>query len=480
MITKTRVKFLVTGVVVSIVLVLSAFRLVRFLETRDHRFERMGSPVQMTANWLNQIPVARRSKALESMYERSPMFRWIPMKLVQQDGHVIFPYGAYSKVNIGELPDFVHRGGPPGPPPGGPGMGPEHDNPIEKIALEGQPPQYLVVQMPRPHPEHDSFRKRFIIATTVLTAALTLGIFATIAFMLFYFRGQARTMDRVIYDLKHGRLNSRISINRADELSRTMLKFNEMADEIESLVTTLRRSESSRRQLMSELTHDLRTPIASMRNATETILEMGDKLPPEKHQQLLRTSLTEAEYLSGLVDDLLFLSDVVEPNYRKEVQRINLFDLIQKEAFQLEELYDDIQWTIQEPQRPYVIEGDRRLLRRLFRNALQNAFSYATSTIEVSFVAKNGNIHVCITDDGPGFSREDLTNYGERKFSRALHQKSNQISIGLGSVIMASIASMHDGTILPGNCPEGSPLCGALVQVVLPEPDPDFQAGTDA
>src|SRR5262249_2643324 len=122
---------------------------------------------------------------------------------------------------------------------------------------------------------------------------------------------------------------------RLDELGQAMNRFNKMADEIERLVERLRSTEKSRIALLQDLTHDLRTPIASLKNLLATIEKKRQSRQDNDAEiisEMLSLSQREVDYLEKLVEDLLFLAQVSEPRYRVEQDLVSLLEIVDLES----------------------------------------------------------------------------------------------------------------------------------------------------
>ena len=110
------------------------------------------------------------------------------------------------------------------------------------------------------------------------------------------------------------------------------------------------------------------------------------------------------------------------------------------------------------------IRGDSHLLRRLFRNAFENAFSFAQSKVEVELRRNGTGVAVVVRDDGRGFNDIALAGFGEKRGTRSLtNNAEGRISVGLGSVIMRAVVQVHGGSLSARNRP-GS---GAEVEMLI-------------
>lgn len=323
----------------------------------------------------------------------------------------------------------------------------------------GRPPR---MEEPRPMP----FAGIYIIQTVALFGAVLI----TVLGLVWSLRAKAKLAEDVISDMRKGNLKARFPISHSDEVGQIMISFNKMADEIEYLVESLRKTESSRRDLLRELAHDLRTPIASMRTLLETIFENQDRLSPEKMKEILKTALQEINYFSNLVDDLLFLGRVEEPGYRVSHESCDLAELIRDEVSAVSGRSANVDCKFEIPD-SVPFKGDAQLLKRLLRNGLENAISYARSEVKVSLEQQDHKLVMSIDDDGAGFSENALKSFGHKKFSREFFNegaKGKRISIGLGSVIMKSIVDVHRGEITAENRRNEGLVTGARIKVIFP------------
>jgi len=356
----------------------------------------------------------------------------------------------------------------PGPGGGLPGLQPV------LVRLDGIPRQYLLIdftEMPGPEPS-PLFP---IIGILSLVLSLALGIGATMAIIYFSVKKGVIQADNVISELQGGNLKARFQINRRDEFGQAMKRFNFMADEIEKLVNNLRNVEQARTKLLQELAHDLRTPIASLKSIIETFDSSHDKLTSEVKQELSSLALKEIEYFGRLVEDLLFLAQVKEPNYKNKQTLINVNEILTEEAEDCRLRYEHqgkkVMLEKNTADKPLFLSGDQDLIRRLFRNAFENAFSFAKSKVTVDMKSFEENfVQISIQDDGPGLTEANIESFGFRRVTRKLDSAPNgRLSVGLGSVVMRTIVEAHRGQIKISNLVDARHVViGANIEVLLP------------
>jgi len=437
--------------------------------------EKPARPTEIISMLIDEADPSKRLELVNAISVNQKKFP-LQVYIVDQKNKIRSPYKEQGKTikfeasvrNAEDGPESFRRrrrplfpirlwGRPPHPPP--------HHLENSRRKLKGTDDQYLVF---KPKLRKKAQNKSFFLSLSALLGSLFLGIVCTIAFMVLIFRRQNRSMDEVIEKMKKGDLKARVHLGRFDEFAQSKIKFNEMAEEIEVLVNSLRRAESSRKHLMSELAHDLRTPIASLKSLLELILNRKNVLGEEKIQSLLKTSVKEVDYFSLLVDDLLFLGQVNLPQYRKKDSKINISKLINLEVSDLASRYEHLELKLSFKDDLY-LNFDKKLMTRLMRNVLENSFSFARSEVSI-LIEKTQTGFMCFTfkDDGPGFSEQNLISFGKKKFSRQMNLNSGErISIGLGSVIMQSIVDSYGGWIEVSNNTEKNRIQGAVVKIFL-------------
>lgn len=328
-----------------------------------------------------------------------------------------------------------------------------------------------------------------ILPIVFLILSVLLGVWMGLIILFRSLQKNALLADSVIAELRNGNLKARFPIKKMDEVGQLMDRFNQMASEIERLVEQLRNVEQSRTKLLQELAHDLRTPITSLKNILETINNKRYALQENIYNEMISLSLKEVSYFERLVEDLLLLAQTTDLKYHpNEDNPVVINELISDEIENMTTQYfsdenKKINVTTNIPEEDIEISGNRYLLQRLFRNALDNAFSFAKNSVTVYITTENnesneGNeikkakkLVIIIEDDGSGFSNETLNSFGKKRFTRVVGTTINgRPSIGLGSVIMKSVVDIHHGTIEVKNIISVNTniVTGASVKIILP------------
>jgi two-component system, OmpR family, sensor histidine kinase MprB len=231
-----------------------------------------------------------------------------------------------------------------------------------------------------------------------------------------------------------------------DELSRLARSFNATLDELE-------RSVESQRQLVADASHELRTPIASLRANIQT-LEDANRLPPGELAALRADIVEELDELTALVADVVELARGAKPSESLDDVRI---DEVVGAAVERARARAGDRAEIRAALEPAVLVGDPERIQRAVSNLLDNAIKWSPPGGLVEVTLADGVLTV--RDHGAGFEPEDLGRVFER-FYRADRARGKPGS-GLGLAIVKQAAEAHGGSVAAENAPGG----GALLRL---------------
>jgi signal transduction histidine kinase len=331
--------------------------------------------------------------------------------------------------------------------------------PLQIVRLSNPVARYLIVRNLRGPPGGKIFGLQAFFILITFATSLFLAIFLLFCFL----RKKAKEAEDVIERMGKGELGVRFSIKSIDHFSGLMAKFNELADEIERLVLNLRVTEKARSMIIRELGHDLRTPITSIRSAAETLIEYKSELSEGQTNELHSVLVQDSFYLSTLIDQLTFLNSMDEPTYSFPDSEVSLHELLEQ-GLKKREMGSKLRWSIDAES--LLISANVSLMTRLVSNALDNAFRYAVSEVNVSAKKKRGNLEIIILDDGPGLSTDQIMLFGKRdpNSPRVVHKEQHS---QLGSVIMSKICRAYGGSAAISNRLRGGVVVGAELKLSL-------------
>ncbi|MGA9284048.1 MAG: HAMP domain-containing sensor histidine kinase [Solirubrobacteraceae bacterium] len=239
-------------------------------------------------------------------------------------------------------------------------------------------------------------------------------------------------------------LSQRLPSEGRDELARLAASFNATLDALE-------RSVEAQRNLVADASHELRTPIASLRANIQTLAD-ADRLPPEDQAGLRADIVSELDELTRLVGDVVELARGTE---RKGAIGDVALDEIVSGAVQRSQRRSDLAFHVS--MEPTLVSGVADRIDRAVSNLLENACKWSPPGEPVEVDLKDGLL--TIRDHGPGFAESDLPHVFER-FYRADAAR-RQPGSGLGLAIVRQAAEAHGGSVVAENAPGG----GALVRI---------------
>ncbi|HEV7460579.1 MAG TPA: HAMP domain-containing sensor histidine kinase [Solirubrobacteraceae bacterium] len=302
------------------------------------------------------------------------------------------------------------------------------------------------IQVARPLKEEDDVLRNLVIVLVIIGAAGIavaglLGLFVARTALAPIARFTRRT-EKLTGDPD---LSLRLEVEGKDELARLARSFNATLDALESSV-------ASQRHLVADASHELRTPIASLRANVQT-LEEAHRLSPEEARSLHADIVEELDELTALVGDVVELAR--DPRTSAEVDDVRLDEIAAAQVERAQRRAGNL--TFETDLEPTIVSGQPDRINRAVSNLLDNArkWSPPDGTIQVSLL--DGTL--AVRDHGPGFDEVDLPHVFDR-FYRAGAARSMPGS-GLGLAIVRQAAMSHGGFARAENAPDG----GALLTV---------------
>jgi len=223
-------------------------------------------------------------------------------------------------------------------------------------------------------------------------------------------------------------------------------------------------SEKLRNVLLSAISHDFRTPLATIIGSASTLRDSDVTLDEPRRRALLDTLLHEAARMNRLVGNLLDLTRFSEGRVELKRDWVAIDELIGAVLTRLHDLLEKHPVSLNLPQDPPLVPGDEVMLEQVLSNLLENAARHtpAGTAIDISAMIASSDLAVTVRDHGPGFPAGQETRVFE-KFHQA-RRESAQSGFGLGLAICKAIVEAHGGTITARNAPGG----GAEFRFTLP------------
>ncbi len=253
-----------------------------------------------------------------------------------------------------------------------------------------------------------------------------------------------------ISKIADGNLNEKIEVKGDDELSYIAKSLNDMTDRIDILMNKERVAEKTKNELITNVAHDLRTPLTSIIGYME-LLSLDKRLDIETRQKYIEVVFMKAKRLEKLIEDLFSFTKL---NHGKIAMKVDTVDIVMLVNQLLEDFYPtlserDLEYEMNSSDPSIFIKADGNLLARLFENLISNAIKYGAhgKIIRVNIRREKENVVVVITNYGYVIPEKELGNIFD-KFYRVEQSRSEDTGgTGLGLAIVKNIVGMHKGTV---------------------------------
>ena len=282
-----------------------------------------------------------------------------------------------------------------------------------------------------------------------------LGILVFSAAFLFLQHKSMGYMGKIsaaVQNISEGDLNTSIEGVGDDELSAMAANLNKMVGDIRDLMERERESERTKNELITNIAHDLRTPLTSIIGYLELLSgEQGEKLPPEMEKKYIEIAYSKAKRLEKLIEDLFGFTKMT---YGKVVMKVSQVDIIKLLSQLLEEFYPsfadhNLTYELTSNVPAKVIMADGNLLARLFDNLINNAIKYGAEgkRILVNVHADEEIAAISVTNFGYVIPAEELPLLFDKFYRVEQSRAASTGGTGLGLAIAKNIVDMHGGTI---------------------------------
>jgi signal transduction histidine kinase len=237
----------------------------------------------------------------------------------------------------------------------------------------------------------------------------------------------------------------------ADEIDRLGHTYNQMADRIIDQLQELRDNDSARRDLIANVSHDLRTPLASLRGYLDTLLLKGDALSERERAFYLETAARQSERLGNLVAQFFELAKLDAGDIKLTREPFVIEELIQDvvQQFRIRAEGKGVELSMAGGGRSHFANADIGLTERALGNLIDNAIRHTESggSVTVSIRADGSMIEITVADTGSGIPKEALPHVFERSFTLDRSRSSASGGSGLGLAITKRIVELHGGRI---------------------------------
>ena len=297
-----------------------------------------------------------------------------------------------------------------------------------------------------------------ILDIIILILAVFSSIFITNRILIkFIFKKIEEPLNILItgvHEIGGGNLEHRITYKRKDEFQPVCEAFNEMAVRLKESVERTKRNEESRKELMAGISHDLRSPLTSIKAYVEGLLD-GIAETPQARQSYLTIIKRKADDINRMVSQIFTFSKLELEEYPIELSTIQLDFEIKQLVCEYTSEYEK-QGLILSIQHltPYIVKIDCEQFYRVILNIIDNSLKYRSKEIGRLYISLNSlgeYCELCLTDDGPGVPDEALPKLFDVFYRSDPARKNPAGGSGLGLAIAAKTIERLNGTIRAEN-----------------------------
>ncbi len=289
------------------------------------------------------------------------------------------------------------------------------------------------------------------LGTGVLVAGLVFALFVALLVFALLTR-RLRRLSGAMENFKNSghvpSLRYRNGDSRGDEIDRLSASFDAMANRITEQVAKLRQTDALRRELVANVSHDLRTPLASLQGYLETLILKQGELSEEEKQSYIEIATRHAVHLSELVDDLFELAKLEANEVKPNLEPFALQELVQDviHKFELKARQHGVQLVQNLEKDPPFVLGDVGLIERVLDNLLDNALRHTPrgGTVTLVLTPHDDAVSLEVVDTGCGIAPKDIPHIFERFY---VSPEPERKGTGLGLAIARSIVELHGGMI---------------------------------
>ena len=257
-------------------------------------------------------------------------------------------------------------------------------------------------------------------------------------------------ISAAIQNISEGDLNTTVEVDGDDEFSAMAVNLNKMVGDIRNLMDKEREAERTKNELITNVAHDLRTPLTSIIGYLE-LLSGKVEIPREMQKKYIDIAYAKSKRLEKLIEDLFGFTKL---NYGRVSMHVSRVDVVKLLSQLLEEFYPsfkdkNLSYELKSNVPAMVINADGNLLARLFDNLINNAIKYGADgkRVLVDIHASGQVVAISVTNYGYVIPEEELPLIFNKFYRVEQSRSTNTGGTGLGLAIVKNIVDMHGGTI---------------------------------
>ncbi|WP_242225369.1 cell wall metabolism sensor histidine kinase WalK [Bacillus cereus group sp. BfR-BA-01380] len=284
-----------------------------------------------------------------------------------------------------------------------------------------------------------------LILFTVLSL-ITISLF----FIRIHFIKSRKSIIVSLQRAIHGNLHTRLYTTNDNSLDDVIFSINELITELEKVQVEARKSQETRKQLLSSISHDIRTPLTSIIGYVDALKD-GIATSEDEKREYLEILSKKSNSLKQLVDQIFNMAKLDADEFPIKKESLDFAEITRESLIEfLPELSKhNIELQVHIPETPCPITADHLSLVRIIDNLMKNAIYYgkAGKIVGIELLETTSEYKLLILDKGPGISNNDLENVFERMYRSEQSRNASHGGSGLGLAITKALVEKNGGDI---------------------------------
>lgn len=306
----------------------------------------------------------------------------------------------------------------------------------------------------------------YMEAVTLISLAVAVTAVFISCFIIRRVKKQISEMAEALADTKNGNGNRRILSAEHELIAPLTYEINEIIVSYENRLAILRQTDETNKQLMTSLSHDVRTPLTTLIGYLDAVHK--GIVTGKERDNYLETARRKAHDLKEYIDMLFDWFKLNSDEFTMRIKTVEAAELTRNILIDWIPIFEDkrIHYTVAIPEQPFPVNLDPDGYMRILNNLIQNIIFHShAGQIEITLSKQDGNIRILLSDDGIGIDKEDLKHIFDRlyKCDKGRAEKSS----GLGLSIVHQLVEKMNGTILA----ESEPGKGTSFTLLFPLTD---------
>lgn len=263
----------------------------------------------------------------------------------------------------------------------------------------------------------------------------------------------SKTVDEVV----QGNFNQRIRFqNHIKPLNTLCIKINSLIMKMQKIFKRNKVNEDSIKKMISNISHDLRTPLTSMLGYIELVLN-DNTLSEEEKRKYIEIVYNKGNHLYSLMEEFFQVSKLESKDVKLDIRKVNISEIIRQNiiSFFNELKKRDMEPQINIPEEDIYAFGNEKAVNRILSNLINNSLKYGSegTTIGVNLTYDKNNVFISVWDNGVGIPKEEIDYVFDRLYTVEKSRKLNLKSSGLGLTIVKKLVEALGGTISVSSIP---------------------------